>query len=366
MPIINSTLIKLNQSISVLKVTPNEPLILTGELNLWSICVMMSHDTYMPCPSALFLQTGRLKGVEVINGWENTNGEVFHLTVFQSIIRFYLNDQPPGQYECESQERFTKEYGHNFTHNAFTFFNVYGFIELESSVTFDKDIAICPFLFTNARLNQLAIWGLVDSFVVTNLFKFQQTVNSSSSINSNVSNINLNGYNLNYDSSMLDPLVFEQVQSISFSGTIGSIDLNFTFKSLKNIKIQVFSLKNFFHRVGTEWTRRLNDFSKNIQWFGFGEESVSSAQMLYPGRYTYPNEDLCIFEPVPVQPETTAVPVLNTNYLSVCTDPMAWLTQNYKFHNWSFFYSASEYPENIDVVYAQLHVGIIQAFLNRI
>jgi hypothetical protein len=110
-----------------------------------------------------------------------------------------------------------------------------------------------------------------------------------------VSYLELGGYNLELDETILDSQVFELLLELDLSGTFAAIqpDLFKLFKLLNRTTIEVFSLANFFHRVGVEWTTHVQRFSVVI----FKEIELYLAEWLNPaGVYTYPNSDLCLFD----------------------------------------------------------------------
>jgi hypothetical protein len=71
----------------------------------------------------------------------------------------------------------------------------------------------------------------------------------------------------------------------------------------------------------------------NNTWISFNDDagSVEALQWLQPSAYTYPSQDFCIFADFPV--ERTIVLTIESYYLTVCTDTIAWLTQNYALYN---------------------------------
>jgi hypothetical protein len=146
----------------------------------------------------------------------------------------------------------------------------------------------------------------------------------------------LGGYKYAVDNSVVQPLVFELVQNVLLYGLIGSIQVDLfklsTFKQLRSIQIAASSLSNFFYQVGLEWTVYLNNSNALTIVVAFSQ-AVQEIGWLNSGGYTYPNKDLCLFASLPLRKqssltEISVLPLLNTK-LSSCTDPIAWLTQNY-------------------------------------
>jgi hypothetical protein len=188
-------------------------------------------------------------------------------------------------------------------------------------------------LLHNAYLSYLILGGLVDTFLLSNKFKFQtdETDISSLSINSTIDELDLFGYDYKLDETLLHPLVFERIQLIEFYGTVGSIQLDMfeSFAFLSSLKITVANLGNFFHEIGIEWTGYLTPNST----IAFRHNYVNSESLLYDLTYSYPNRDLCIFADFPHN--KSVIPFLNAN-LTDCTNTIAWLTKDYKNYNLTY------------------------------
>jgi hypothetical protein len=145
-----------------------------------------------------------------------------------------------------------------------TFFNYFDHeVHFHQSIKYDQDNLVCLYLFADSRVTKLSTFGLVDTFLVSNMFRFQK-VNSSSSINSQVTQLALNGYNYKMDESILHPLVFEQVTNVLVMGSVVAMqsDLFKPFSNLIFIDIAAFPLVNFFHQVGVEWTASLRTWCR--------------------------------------------------------------------------------------------------------
>jgi hypothetical protein len=86
------------------------------------------------------------------------------------------------------------------------------------------------------------------------------------------------------------------------------------------------SLKNFFHKIGIQWTRHIttNDFL-SIPAVSFAQLQVASGGggWINGNEYTYPDEDFCVFALWPH--ENGILPRLDSDNLVVCTSTMRWL-----------------------------------------
>jgi hypothetical protein len=331
--VMNTTKVDLTQ-VNYLQVRPNVPLVLTKELD-WRIvsniiCSLANLNAYA-CNQQLTISISDLKGVDITSGWKkNRHFNSYMINFFSSTMSFQVNGD--AQYEC-SEAQMIQDAKKNITYE---FFNYMKFIVFDKSIVYNNENRpVCPYWFANVnRLQLMSIDGIVDSFLVKNIFRFQSS-NSSKSINSTVDQLLLGGYNYALDRSLIHSLVYEQIAFLNIQGTIASIanDLFKSFYKFKVIQFNVVSLVNFFHRVGMEWTRHLAAIQTFVY---FKEDEKNLTAWLNPGgAYTYSNRDLCIFASVPIQ-QNSVVTFLNSK-LTVCTDTAAWLTQNYDKIDSSYF-----------------------------
>jgi hypothetical protein len=151
------------------------------------------------------------------------------------------------------------------------FNNYFGSFSFDSEDVYESAVARCPYMFASANIINLEVHDQIDTYLITNLFRFQNnnaSLSFQSSINSTINSMTLmNCFHFKLDESFLNYLVFEQIQELDVWGSIASIkfDLFKPFLNLNVIKIMEFSLTNFFHKVGVSWTAHLN--SKNIMKF---------------------------------------------------------------------------------------------------
>jgi hypothetical protein len=216
-------------------------------------------------------------------GPDNTAYDSLSLTF--STVEFYVNNTPPSAYTCSpgiipnnsaSIVTFFQDYVNEL---AFLYGNKY------------KAQAICPFVFANAKLEQLSLGFQVDTFLFTSLFRFQQTNNTKFfSINSTIQTLSITkSYNYKLDTGLLHPLVFERINFVQFFGQINFIQTDL-FKYFKHLNTYIFkfnSLGNFYHQFGIEW---MNYVAVNSTIF------IKSQYI----NYTYPDRDICIFAQFPV------------------------------------------------------------------
>jgi hypothetical protein len=286
-----------------------------------------------PSRKAVEINIYGLEGVEVL-GWRSTtrNYKNNMLVIHASSVRLYADELFPAKYTCNAENV------ENLANH--TLFNYFYAISFAESVKYDCEAMVwCPYMFANSKTPIMGFQGLFDSFLLTNLFKFQHTISSKNtsfkSINSSITELDLQGYNYILDESIMNTLVFEIVQSLKITNTIRSIqsDLFHSFKLLNNIQLNMFSLNDFFHRIDIQWASYLNP-----------RTVVTFSELI--GAYTYPSSDLCLFATFPFQ--NSVLPILDSN-LSACTDTLAWLTQTYGMYNVA---TDSDFTDNAQQIYS--------------
>jgi hypothetical protein len=218
---------------------PSEPILLTSELN-----------TSLVLFSSALLFYG-LSGVNVYP-WPAWNNDQKGFSLFLSKIEFHVNSTPPTGYIC-SPNLLPDDSATSvslLSSHIKSIIIIYG-NKYSSS-------AICPFLFKNAQLTDgMRLEFQVQSFLFVTLFRFQQVnFTNTSTINSAVDNLQVKGYNYELDTSLMHPLVFEESTFLECHGTIKLIqkDLFKHFQTyLTSIAFILYSLGNFYHKIGLEW-----------------------------------------------------------------------------------------------------------------
>ena len=117
---------------------------------------------------------------------------------------------------------------------------------------------LCPLVFKNSNLSNLEILGLSDTFYKRNILAFENgTFNG---LNSNIIELVLKTENVNINSDLLNPLVFETLQKISFFGQVNIIN-GTSLDELKYLNTILFAKDNYrdmIHKNGIKWIRELN------------------------------------------------------------------------------------------------------------
>jgi hypothetical protein len=231
------------------------------------------------------------------------------LVLYLATVEFYVNSTPPSGYTCDSRlipdDRF----------DSVSFFSKYIIaFALRSGNRFGSaSQAVCPFVFKNAQLYQIYLEYQVDSFLFVNMLRFQEVNDTNtSSINSSILYLYVDGYNYKLDFGFLHSLVFGNLTSFLCYGTIKSIQTGL-FKLLPMFFSASFcltSLGNFFHQIGIEWTNYMNNGSSVM----FLSERIS---------YTFPNKDFCIFAQFPFNKSIQLIlddpgPNVSLTYMWLC------------------------------------------------
>jgi hypothetical protein len=204
-----------------------------------------------------------------------------------------------------------------------------------------------PWAFKNAYLNQFSFF-IFNHFIYTTRLEFCQDPNTTDmALNSIVNQVKISGYNIKLDTEILHPPVFKSAGMLNLNGVISSIqvDLFFLwFDQLKTILINVQNLKQFFHRVGMDWSQYLNiknNYSCKVNNYSLISNNIIAVtlehefnSLLSPVEfnqpYSYPDADFCLFSKFPV--DRIVMPLLsppaNTDN---CSCLYFWLIQNYPY-----------------------------------
>jgi hypothetical protein len=210
---------------------------------------------------------------------------------------------------------------------------------------------LSPVAFKDAFFVSLE-FSMIDHFVYKTLFEFcpanaidNLTDLNKQPLNSTIQHVTITGYNIKLDTNVLHLVVFEALQSLTIFGSIGSIDVDFPFSSFKqlfNILIASELLRDFFHRVGMDWSQNLN-INNNFSCQTYDSslittyitELVFSNSTIYTNsnqqliaNYQFPDTDFCIFTKFPVD----RIVLLSINYdIQNCSCLFFWLVHNYPY-----------------------------------
>lgn len=129
---------------------------------------------------------------------------------------------------------------------------------------------ICPLVFKNTNLHQLVIIGLTETFYKRNILTFEnQTFND---LNSQIWFLQIKAENINIDSNLLNPSVFQSTMEIKLNGQVNTINgssLN-ALKNLISIRFTKEYFRDMINKNGIKWMRDLNTHL-NVNFSGLEE-----------------------------------------------------------------------------------------------
>jgi hypothetical protein len=261
-----------------------------------------------------------LKGVNVYP-WPVGNSFELILQFFISNIEFYVNGLKPGEYTCD------RDLLPELNSTATTLFTNFKEINFVSGLKYGS-LPVCPFIFKGAQLVSLYFQSQVDSFLFTNLFRFNNLDASKRSINSTINQLRVFGYNYKIDTGLLHPLVFETLSVIYLFNTVGSIqtDLFEHFKQINEIVLILDRAGNFYHKIGIKWLLNL-PINKGVVIEVDSGYSILTLLEDFKD-YVYPDQDLCLFTQYP---QNKSIYLLPYNYDAgavftlKCTITLKWL-----------------------------------------
>lgn len=162
-------------------------------------------------------------------------------------------------------------------------------------------------LFKNLDLDIIVMHRLANFTLRRNLFEFDEIPDQTlqESLNSRVKEIHmLTIFDLHLNGKILNKWLFKEITKILITGTLLQIDesLLLSFKHLKEIRLYLSNLREFFHATNdNKWFESINpglnfDFTQS----NANQIASSKVDIIVPeDAYSYPNEDLCLFRHFP-------------------------------------------------------------------
>jgi hypothetical protein len=311
-------------------IRPRTPIILTSQFNLAQLVISTDYASCNPSYPFYIYMLG-LKGIDAFP-WPtnysiplNTDISSITLQVDESLVEFYMN----GNVKISDQT--CSRNAVPYVNKTGSFFSYFRSVVFSSKVKYQKS-AICPYVFENALLTSLALQGLYNSVGVTNLWQFDRLEMSESTINSSIQYLEIQGYRVGLDSTLIHPLVFQSLVNCLIQRSVGSV-ATAVFKSLKHlafVQLDLDSLVNFFHSTGNvDWSTNLP--TSAVVTFSrfdlFDDENGFITNWINGPSYSYPDRDFCIFANWPHAKST--LPILDSDGLTECTNTIKWLVSNY-------------------------------------
>jgi hypothetical protein len=300
-----------------LNVHPLKPIRLTSEFDIVKLVGSYNGGKWVSDNQSLQLDMIGMSGIDVAKWPANLATESLTIHIENSYIAFYLNGTLFSQSSLCSQGLIESQTDEQ------SFFIVFPRVSFESTNHYPSDESFCPYVFSNAQMEWVAIYGLADAVLIKNIWSFMSEKKlNETTINSNIQGLVLRGYGYNLDTSLMHPLVFEQTEWIRIYNSIKSIqtDLFQYFRRVSILFFQLNSLRNFFHNIGIAWTTSLPLANLPLLFFSPTDSSWIDGPV-----YTFPDTDFCLFGQYPQQNSLTFV----FNSLNKCTSTLLWLLFNY-------------------------------------
>jgi hypothetical protein len=312
--------------------------LLTSELDITELVEAFNDGNWLARNESLILNFIRISGIDLLSWSNNFTNSSIKIEFENSQIGFFMNGTSLSTNESDCSK---KQLLHGKVATP-SFFSVFSIVRFCYSNFYPSDAAISPCAFSNANMQLLDIWSLLDTVLVRNIWRFFPFQNSNeTTIKSLILELDLTGYGYRLDTSIMHPLVFESTQTLWIYNSIGSIQADL-FKYLKQINfvgIKLNSLKNFYYQIGIEWTTSLNLATQPWVLFSYFDWWDDQPE------YTYPDSDFCLFAQYPQQINLTFI--LDSNNISQCTSTIRWLMANYFSLNMSTVLSS--YPNSKSV-----------------
>jgi hypothetical protein len=237
------------------------------ELTLYSEQLLLTSDLqsvfrtgFDPHGELFYLDVVDVSAIEV-KSWNGKLPSEFSsliLNFIRSNIVFYMDGKSPEQYNC-TQDLISDSYINSI-------FADIPSIQISYQAVYSKT-PICPFLFTNANMTLLRLDGVMHSFLVSNVWRWENVTTEKKSINSKILELEIVSYNVNLDESFIPFLVFEKIETFTILLDASAIQTGLfkSFKKVSTVQVQILSMTNFFHKIGIDWTTHMPN-SSNVEF----------------------------------------------------------------------------------------------------
>lgn len=181
---------------------------------------------------------------------------------------------------------------------------------------------ICPLVFNDSHINDIYIDNMINTFYKTNLLRFSNTSVGKMTLQK-MTQVNFENFvNIDVDSSLLSPLVFEKILILILNGEVNSIQTGLlkSFKSLSQVDLRLYCARRLFHR-GIAWIRDLKpDNHVNVsnktqmqfsfRYFRYATITLTKTSLFtevyYPRseeqiEFVFPDEDFCLYREFPFE-----------------------------------------------------------------
>jgi hypothetical protein len=195
---------------------------------------------------------------------------------------------------------------------------------------------VCPVVFKNANVTLITLELLTNENVLDFIDIANRTSSSNRDLNSHVKFFFINLSEFYLKASLLNPMVFSQLEVITVEySTLHGID-EFAFKHLNHLKYLNLFLYNLdeFLRNGSDWMRHLNSQVK----VDLNDENEIKANLGKQFRlsmfdlaqqFKFSDEDICLFKDFPH--DRLVFPLISTSSTIECTCTILWLLKYRKY-----------------------------------
>ncbi len=311
-------------------IKPNKPIILDNSFNLTGLTIELQNKN----SRSILISIHNLKGIDLESNPFSTLKTIpndlnigYHL--YSSHFDFYHKNILVDSKTCDSKLLKIKN---NFISNL-------AFLDASHSNNFEKK-TICPLIFHEANIYFLYLTS-ANGLIVRNVLSFQSSISPHllAYMNTSVKMFHLTSYHADLDYTLLNNYIFRDLEILSISGMLNSIqtDLFKSFLKLRYLEFNSHNIKHLFTK-NSKWLTYLNYLKdsfdlKNIQFY-VNKLTIKDYFQLVLVQinpkyffYDYPNEDFCYFKDYPhhklVLP--LLIPIMDTNINVSCT--FLYLTQ---------------------------------------
>ena len=306
------------QPVFALKLYARRPLLLNNDLDLRNMLKLFTISN-----SVTKLMIMNIKGFN-----QNSNTFVINalsVSITNMDFKFYTNGSLITRDQCR------KKFFHPKTTNFFG-----GLTSLYAYDRITYSTSVCPYVFMNTKLHDIALFQISNSFIYKNQLAFMAP--NDTQIELNVEKLEYAQIEVTYEvitTKLVNKHVFKCLKVIYFAGVIYSIqtDLFTNFRHLGLVMLDVENFGQFFHS-GTKWMNSLNskyhldpenkpgEFKMYLDYKVI-LRFVDKASPLNTA-YAYPDKDICLFKDFPHKQIVYPSIILANNDVK-CSCTLKWL-----------------------------------------
>ena len=234
-----------------------------------------------------------------------TTSYFYYFSCLKCRIEFYSNNRPIKT--CQDIIDFNPN--NNLIRSLFQFSNyMYGPIMTLYDPQFKT--TICPLIFKYSYFYIINMIGLIDTFYKRSFLTIENQIFDD--LESTIWKLEMHAENINIDSSLLNPSVFQKTIEIKFNGKFNTIDGS-SLGAIKSINRIIFSKEHFrdmVHKNGIKWMGYFNaNLSVNLRSFRELQNYYDYRKkvLIYCTSYSpeirlskvFPDEDFCLYKDFP-------------------------------------------------------------------